>query len=199
MVNEVAVQARPSPGVEQFFGAIRDRRGLALLDLSSVSQSSVSLITGLGHKLYFEDLLQELDAIFGDGDFFANQVDPAAKARFLRSTLNFPDASLDGALVWDSLEFMSAPLLQVVMERLHRQMKPGACLLAFFHGEDKAETVPVYSYRLADEKTLSLSLRGQRKPAQLFNNRALERLFGAFQSVKFFLTRDNLREVIVRR
>ena len=41
--------------------------------------------------------------------------------------------------------------------------------------------------------------RGQRKPAQYFNNRDLERLFQEFASVKFFLTRDSLREVIVRR
>ena len=199
MVRDVAVQVRPSPGVEQFFGAIRGRQGLSLLDLSSVSQSSVSVITGLGHKIYFEDLLQELDSCFGDGDFYANQADPAAKARFLRSALNFSEAALDGALVWDAFEFLSAPLLHMVVERLHLQMKPGACLLAFFHGEEKAATVPVYSYRLSDEKTLALSLRCRRTPAQIFNNRALERLFGQFQSVKFFLTRDHLREVIVRR
>jgi hypothetical protein len=44
-----------------------------------------------------------------------------------------------------------------------------------------------------------MAARGQRKPAQIFNNRSLERLFQDFQSVKFFLTRDHLREVIVRR
>jgi hypothetical protein len=199
LVKEVAMQARPSPGVDQFFGAIRGRQGLSLLDFSSVSQASVSVVTGLGHKIYFEDLLEELDMSFGDGDFYANQSDPVAKARFLRSALNYPDDAMDGVLVWDSMEFLGAPLLQTMIERLRRQMKPGACLLAFFHGEEKTETVPVYSYRLSDEKTLALSLRGQRKPAQLFSNRALERLFGQFQSVKFFLTRDHLREVIVRR
>jgi hypothetical protein len=39
---------------------------------------------------------------------------------------------------------------------------------------------------------------GLRRPAQLFNNRGLERLFGRFDSVKFFLTRERLREVIVK-
>jgi hypothetical protein len=38
-----------------------------------------------------------------------------------------------------------------------------------------------------------------RKPSQPFNNRAIEKLFHEFGSVKFFLTRDHLREVIVRR
>ena len=40
--------------------------------------------------------------------------------------------------------------------------------------------------------------RGMRTSGQIFNNRSLEKLFGKFESVKFFLTRDNLREVIVR-
>jgi hypothetical protein len=37
-----------------------------------------------------------------------------------------------------------------------------------------------------------------RRPARLFNNRGLEKLFGRFESVKFFLTRDRLREVIAK-
>jgi hypothetical protein len=43
-----------------------------------------------------------------------------------------------------------------------------------------------------------LTPRGSRKRAQFFNNRGLEKLFQD-QTVKFFLTRDNLREIIVRR
>jgi hypothetical protein len=74
-----------------------------------------------------------------------------------------------------------------------------AYLLAFFHAEEKAELLPSYSYRIVDSKTISLAMRGERKPAQFFNNRSLEKLFHEFQSVKFFLTRDHLREVIVRR
>jgi len=34
---------------------------------------------------------------------------------------------------------------------------------------------------------------------QNFNNRMIEKLFESASSVKLFLTRDNLREVIVRR
>ena len=69
----------------------------------------------------------------------------------------------------------------------------------FFHAEEKADTIPLYSYRIVESKVLSLTPRGQRKAAQYFNNRSLEKLFQKFDSVKFFLTRDHLREVIVRR
>jgi hypothetical protein len=43
-----------------------------------------------------------------------------------------------------------------------------------------------------------LTQSGSRPAVQLFNNRGLERLFADFQSVKFFLTRERLREVLVR-
>jgi hypothetical protein len=68
-----------------------------------------------------------------------------------------------------------------------------------FHAEERVETIATYSYRIANRKTITLSPRGRRRPAQFFNNRSLEKLFSDFESVKFFLTRDHLREVIVRR
>jgi hypothetical protein len=45
---------------------------------------------------------------------------------------------------------------------------------------------------------LQVAQRGTRAPAQLFNNRSVEKLFGNFESVKFFLARDRLREIIVK-
>ena len=78
-------------------------------------------------------------------------------------------------------------------------LRPGASLLALFHTEERIETIPTYSYRIQDHKTIQLASRAQRKPAQIFNNRSLEKLFQDFESVKFFLTRDQLREVIVKR
>jgi SAM-dependent methyltransferase len=119
--------------------------------------------------------------------------------QFLETALTFEDCSFDGVLVWDTLQFLSAPLLQIVVERLYRILRPGACLLAFFHSEEKIDTIPTYSYRISDHRNIVLVDRGRRRPAQFFNNRSLERLFQEFHSVKFFLTRDHLREVIVRR
>ena len=50
---------------------------------------------------------------------------------------------------------------------------------------------------LADD-TLLVAQHGEHRPSQLFNNRSVEKLFGRFESVKFFLTRERLREVIVK-
>jgi hypothetical protein len=72
-------------------------------------------------------------------------------------------------------------------------------MLAFFNTVEKAEWLPVYSYRIADVNTLRLAWKTHRQPVEFFNNRRIELVFQKFDSVKFFLTRDKIREVIVRR
>jgi hypothetical protein len=140
-----------------------------------------------------------MDRSFGESDFYENQSDPVKIAQFLDNALDYPAQHFDGALVWDTLEFLSGPLLETVVERLSHMLRPGSYMLALFHAEERVETIATYSYRIANRKTITLSPRGRRRPAQFFNNRSLEKLFSDFESVKFFLTRDHLREVIVRR
>ena len=193
-------QSRASNGLDQFFSSIKDETSLSILDLAGASQDNITFITTLGHRIYSNDILRTLEEAFGgNGDFLENQSDPERVAFFLKESLNFPDQSLDGALVWDTLQFLSPSLLQQTVDRLGQILRPASYLLAFFHAEEKAVSAPLYSYRIAGPRTMSLLPRGQDRPAHYFNNRSLEKLFQNFDSVKFFLTRDHLREVIVRR
>jgi len=193
------LETRSSSGLDQFCSLLMERPGLTLLDLAGANQSTVAFITDLGHRLYSDDFVLQMDRCFGDGDFYGNQSDPQKVAHFLDTALEYPAQHFDGALVWDTLEFLSGPLLETVVRRLNHMLRPGSYLLALFHAEERAETIPSYSYRILDRKTITLAPRGRRRPAQFFNNRSLEKLFSDFESVKFFLTRDHLREVIVRR
>ena len=191
---------RTSNGLDQFFSSIQDSENLSILDFAGASQANVSFITNLGHRIYSNDVLRTLEEAFGRGDdFFTNQQDRRRADFFLHESFDFAEQSFDGALVWDTLQFLAPPLLQDTVDRLYDILRPQATLLAFFHSDEKATTVPVCSYRIVDSKVLSLAPRGDQKPAQHFNNRSLEKLFQKFHSVKFFLTRDHLREVIVRR
>lgn len=188
---------RHSHGLEQFFGAVGDQPGLSILDMGEVNQTRVSFITDLGHKMYAEDFLRAMDGFFGhEGDTGA---DPRRVEEFLAYTLTFPPEQFDGVLVWDTLEYLSRPMLAAVIERLQRILRPRGCMLALFHSDEKSDSVPFYSFRIADAQTLVLCPKGRRRLGQSFNNRAIEKLFHDFHSVKFFLTRDQLREVIVRR
>jgi hypothetical protein len=97
------------------------------------------------------------------------------------------------------LQFLAPPVLDQAVARLLRVMRPGGIVLAFFNSDEKATRIPIYNYRIQDSKTLLQIPRGGSQPAQYFNNRSLEKLFERASSLKFFLTRDSLREVIVRK
>jgi hypothetical protein len=197
----VGSETRQSHGLDQFCASLEERPGLSILDFAGGSQATVSFITGYGHRLYSDDFLHQLDLCFGGGpeDFFENQSNPLLVAKFIENALPFAEESFDGALVWDSLQFLSPALLQTVVTRLYGVLRPGSSLLAMFHTEERIDTIATYSYRIQDHRTVQMTAPAQRKPAQIFSNRSLEKMFQDFHSVKFFLTRDRLREVIVRR
>lgn len=192
-------QTRNSSGLEQFIQSLGGRTELFLLDLAGANQSNIDFLTSLGHRLYSDDIVRTIETAFGDGDFFANQNDPVLTRQFFDQGLNFPEQQFDGALLWDTLQFLAPPLLQLTVDRIFHILRPGAYLLAFFNADEKVKSAPLCSYRIMDKKTLRLGQRGQTRPVQFLNNRGIEKLFQNFQSVKFFLTRDHLREVIVRR
>jgi len=192
--------SRSSHGLDQFFSSLQDQESLSILDFSGASQANISFITNMGHRIYSNDVVRAMEEAFGSGgDFVENQTDPQRAAAFLRESLDFPEGSFDGALVWDTLQFLAPPLLQDTVDQLCRILRPQASLLAFFHAEEKAQSAPLYTYRIVESKIMSLTPRNQVRPVQYFNNRSLEKLFQKYNSVKFFLTRDHLREVIVRR
>ena len=192
------VGTRPSRGLEEFFTYIRGQSGLTILDLGGATQQNVSFITNLGHRLYSEDFQRILEETFGAEGGAEEQSNPGQIEYFLRQALDYPDEHFDGVLVWDVLEYLNPALLNAVVERLYYVVRPKAYMLAFFHSDDKLEAVPYYTFRIQEINSLQVAQRGTRRPVQLFNNRSLEKLFGKYESVKFFLTRERLREVIVK-
>jgi hypothetical protein len=189
---------RQSRGLEQFFGYIRDQVGLSILDLSGANQENVNFITNLGHKLYSEDIMRGLNDAFGAEDA-VEQSNTGRIEYFLKQNLDYEEGQFDGVLVWDVLEYMASPLLAATIDRLSYIVRPKSYILAFFHVEEKMGPVPRYAFRIHEFNSLTVVEKGQRIPAQLFNNRSLEKLFARFESVKFFLTREQLREVIIKR
>ncbi len=195
--REETVSTRPSRGLQEFFSYIRDQSGLTILDLSGATQQNVNFITNLGHRLYSEDFLKILSETFGLDDT-TDQSNPGRIDYFLRQALDYPEGHFDGVLVWDLFEYLAPPLLSAVVDRMQKIVKPKSYMLAFFHSDDKLETVPFYTFRIQDVNLLQVGQQGVRRPTQLFNNRSLEKLFCRFESVKFFLTKERLREVIIK-
>ena len=191
------VTTRQSRGLEQFFFNLHGQVGLSVLDLAGASQQNIDFLTSLGHKIYSADVVRSMDECFGADP--AGQTNPGRIEYFLSANFDYPEQTFDGVLMWDSMQFMGPALLNATVARLEKIMRPKSYLLAFFTVDDKAGDVPSYAFRIQDDKTLIVTERAMRQPGMVFNNRSLEKLFGNFESVKFFLTRGSLREVIVRR
>lgn len=196
--SALAPTVRHSNAFEQFSTMLQATTGLSILDMSAASQANISFITGLGHRISTDDFIGSMEECFGT-EFFENQKVASKAQRFIDQTLTFPEESFDGALVWDTFQFLTSPLLDQIVGHLMRLMRPGALMLFFFGSDEKVNRIPVYNYRIQDYRTIVLSPRGTYQNVQFFHNRLLEKMFHNAASVKFFLTRDNLRELIVRR
>lgn len=191
--------SRQSSALDQFFQAFHGQAGLMVLDLGVSNQENTDFFNELGHKLRYDNFVRSLDESFGGGDFYANQENEDRIDSFQAKVLNFDDDSLDGVLAWDSLQYLSPSMLEAAVSQVHSILHKGGQLLTAFHTDEKMVEVPSYSYRIQERNRVKLVARGYRKPAQYFSTRSLEKLFRNFDQVKFFLTQDSLREVIVRK
>ena len=190
--------SRRSTGFNEFIRAISREDGLKVLDLGATSPANITFMTGLGHRFQQEDVLhlasdKSLLVPNGDGGT-ALDVE-----RFLRENLNFGREEFDAVMFWDLADFLPEVLVKPLIERVQLIMKPGGILLAFFHTKDAGPDAPFYRYNIAAKDTLELQpIRGFRLQ-RVFNNRHVENLFRDYASIKFFLGRDNIREVLVIR
>ena len=77
--------------------------------------------------------------------------------------------------------------------------KPRGALLAFFHTRDAGAEAPYYRYHIKNDETLELQNGPRFELQRVFQNRHVENLFRDYTSIKFFLGKDNIREILLVR
>ncbi len=190
---------RRSTGLLEFTRAIEGQESLCILDLGSTSPTNITRLTGLGHKLYNEDLLTSsgdpaLMLKSDDGKTMVFDVE-----HFLADNLAFDHPMFDAVLFWDIADYLPEAAVKPVVDRMAQIVKPGGVLLAFFHTKDAGPEVPYHRYHIAGKDTLEFQPGSRFRLQRVFNNRHIENLFKEFSSLKFFLARDYMREVLVVR
>ncbi len=191
---------------------------LCVLDLGSTSPSNIRFFTERAHKIYSEDLLlASTEPHLVTKDEQGNVVLDSRK--FLADNLQYPAAHFDVVLCWNLPDYLDESLVRPVMGRLWSVLKPGGMLLAFFHTKDAGPDSPCYRFHILEKDVLEMQRVILRREARrgptgavhtaivsdgfrlqrVFNNRHIETLFRDFASIKFFLARDNVREVLVVR
>ncbi|HUO07598.1 MAG TPA: class I SAM-dependent methyltransferase [Phycisphaerae bacterium] len=208
---------RRSSGLAELTRSLQSDEQLCVLDIGATSPANIRYLTERSHKIYSEDLLTaSTDASLVIRD---EQGNPTLDSkRFLAENLVFPSARFDLVLCWNLADYLDESLVKPVVGRFWSVMKPGAMLLAFFHTKEAGPDAPCYRFHIVSPDTLEMQHIQPRREVRkgptgavhtsvgagfrlqrVFNNRHIETLFRDFASIKFFLTRDNVREVLVVR
>ena len=171
-----------------------------MLDLGPTSPANLHFITGLGHRAYNEDLLlaaSDPGLLIPAGEEENKRI--LNTSRFLSENLDYQTATFDAVLLWDLADYLPEALVKPVIDRLHRAMKPKGILFGFFHTRDAGPEAPYFRFNIASAESIELRPGPAFRLQRIFNNRHVENLFHDYASVKFFLGRDNMREVLVIR
>jgi SAM-dependent methyltransferase len=208
---------RRSSGLGELGRLWESEEPLCILDLGSTSPTNIRFFTERGHKIYSEDLLvASTDPGLATKDEDGNAILDSRK--FLAENVVYPAAHFDAVLCWNLADYLDESLVRPVMGRFWSVLKPGGVLLAFFHTKDAGPDSPCYRFHIVGKDSLEmqrivLKREARRGPTgavhtaiadgfrlqRVFNNRHIETLFRDFASIKFFLARDNVREVLVVR
>ncbi|MDE1175449.1 MAG: class I SAM-dependent methyltransferase [Edaphobacter sp.] len=176
---------------------LKSQESLRVLDIGPTSSTNINYITSLGHSIYMANLVEEAlkPEWMVAGEDGETKFDVGS---FLESNLNFSGRKFDVVILWDTADYLPESLVEPVLSRLHEVMEPGGLMLAFFH----ATADPAASfcrYHLTDTEMVEIQKAGSYPVVQIYSNRKVETLLKDYSAYRFFLAKDNLREVIVTR
>jgi SAM-dependent methyltransferase len=189
---------RHSAGLAEFMRRISSEEKLCILDLGQTSHVNIPYLTQRGIRVYNEDLLRA----FRERNYMVRQEDGTERldvAKFFQENFDYSENQFDAILCWDIADYLPEPVVKPMVEKIHTILKPGGTILAFFHTQDAGPDAPYFRYHILQNDTLELAPGPNFRLQRAFNNRHVENLFKNFASLKFFLGRDQVREVLVVR
>lgn len=179
--------------LRKFLSTLSHRESPAILDLAPVVGSNLNFFgEHLGCKIVIEDLYSDVERHVKEGKL--DQL-PA----FLSQRFRHPDASIDGILCWDLMDYLDKPAAQALADQLTRMLRPEGALLAFF-GTAQPRDAFYTRYIVLDD----VQLRHRPYPAArgrqaILANRDIIRLFADLRVSDSFLLQNNLREILFRK
>ncbi len=187
-------------GLGEFMRSLKDagEEKRCVLDLGPTSPANIAFITDLGMRVFNEDVLRASQ----DSTYLTKQEDGSMQidpSKFFAENLDYPANHFDAILCWDVADYLPENLVKPLMERLQVMLKRKGNLLAFFHSKDAGPESPHCRYHIVQNDTLEFEPGPEFRLQRVFNNRHIENLFKDFASRKFFLGRDNIREVLMVR
>ena len=186
--------AYPTKALRKFLATLSAQESPVLLDLGPVVGSNLNFFgETLGCKVFIEDLYADIER-----HVRANTL--ADLPAFLKKRLTMADASVDGVLMWDLVDYLDLPAAQALAGELVRVMRVDGALLGFFNASAPRGELQYTKYIVEDEVTL----RHREYPAsrgrqRVLQNRDIIRLFEGLRVSDSFLLQTNVRELLFRK
>jgi hypothetical protein len=179
--------------LRKFLSTLTSRESPTLLDLGPVVGSNISFFgEQIGCKILVENLFTDLDRHVRESRL-------AELPAFLAKRFPQPDASIDGILCWDMIDYLDKDSALALAEQMTRLLRADGALLGFF-ATAPAKDTRYAKYIVVDDGNLKqrgyAASRG-RQPILL--NRDIIRLFPGLRVSESFLLQNNLREILFRK
>ena len=176
---------------------------LRVLDFGATSPANINYLTSLGHSVYMAHIVQDAtrpewqkpsspDAAAGAAGEF--DVD-----RFIATNLDFSGRDFDIILLWDTANYLPTEMVPALFSRLRDVLRPNGRLLAFFHGRTTGPETNFSRYQLSDSDDLAVLDSGNFPITRIYQTRQIEQFLEGYSSFRFFLGKDNTREVTAVR
>jgi SAM-dependent methyltransferase len=194
---------RHSRGWIEIRNHLQKAQSLRVLDFGSTSPANINYLTSLGHSVYMANIVQ--DATRPEWLKPAQPVDSKDAApefdvdRFIAANLDFSGRDFDIILLWDTANFLPPEMVPALFERLRKVLRPEGMLLAFFHGRLIGPETAFARFQLGDSDDLQALDSGSFPVRQVYQMRQVENFLEGYSSIRFFLCKDNVREVIAVR
>jgi hypothetical protein len=189
-------QDQPTKALRKFLSTLAQHEAPVLLDLGPVVGSNLNFFgETLGCKVFIEDIYADVERHLRAGT--AHELPAFFERRFTQG-----DASVDGILAWDLIDYLDLPAAQALAGQLLRLLRVEGALLGFFAASTPRPDAPPYytKYIVADEGTLKhrfyAASRGRQRVLQ---NRDIIRLFDGARVSDSFLLQSNVREILFRK
>jgi hypothetical protein len=194
---------RHSRGWGEVRAHLKSATELRVLDFGATSPANITFLTSLGHGVYMSNLVQEASR---PEWLLPNPPDAAPGAapeldvdRFIAANLDFSGRDFDVVLLWDTANYLPPEVVPAMFARLHAVLRPGGMLLAFFHSKAEGPETTLSRYQLTDTDDLLVLPTGGFAIRKVYQTRQVENLLSGFAGMRFFVGKDNVREVLAVR
>jgi len=171
-----------SAGLSEFIARLRHRERASLYDVGPAPGGNIVSFAGQGLRVYVD---AERD----------HRLSGTAPDR-----LNFGDATLDAAVLWDLLDFLPRERAEPFVVDLSRAMKPGGFVFLLSSTAKQAGPGPVFTYFVEEGfRLVAKPIEGTLAARIPRENREILRLFDRFENVALHLLRSGMREMLLKR